>query len=412
MGLNLYRRHGRDCSAGHPADTQTYQFEENRKGKDRKPRCVCPIYVSGTLNRGFKRKNTERDQWDEASIVASVWESAESWEADAPAIAARGSVPESTRNRTRLADAITAYLSRNSSHNLSGETYRKYVSFTKQLQEFATNRGLLFIDQFTPSLVDALFQSWVDGPKAKAHKLTKLRSFFQFCINREWLSKSPVPVDLKVVGSSAIKNKYPFTDAELQRIIAACDRIGVVEWQNNLGHGCYSGEDVKDFIWVMCYTGLRISDVCLFNADRIRDDGKVFLFARKNGGDVSTKFPHWLLERIRARVRRSSDGRLFVAGPSTRVPTMTEVWRDKISKAFALAGHFDQRPTPHRFRHTFARILLQAGVPVSDVAVLLGDDERTVVKYYSRWVPELQERLEDHLDRAFGGLNRAFAAAG
>ncbi len=39
-------------------------------------------------------------------------------------------------------------------------------------------------------------------------------------------------------------------------------------------------------------------------------------------------------------------------------------------------------PTHHRFRHTFARILLQQGdVSIRDVAELLGDTEETVRKH-------------------------------
>ena len=48
---------------------------------------------------------------------------------------------------------------------------------------------------------------------------------------------------------------------------------------------------------------------------------------------------------------------------------------------------------PHRFRHTFARVLLEKGVSVSDVAELLGDDEETVRLQYSAWIKERQERL-------------------
>jgi hypothetical protein len=49
----------------------------------------------------------------------------------------------------------------------------------------------------------------------------------------------------------------------------------------------------------------------------------------------------------------------------------------------------------------FARILLQRGVPIADVADLLGDDEKTVRDHYSRWVPERQARLTKMLKEAF-----------
>lgn len=75
--------------------------------------------------------------------------------------------------------------------------------------------------------------------------------------------------------------------------------------------------------------------------------------------------------------------------------------RRRLNKVFALAGEFEQTPTPHRFRHTFARMLLQRGVPVADVADLLGDDEDTVRQHYARWVPERQARLTNILKDAF-----------
>lgn len=62
----------------------------------------------------------------------------------------------------------------------------------------------------------------------------------------------------------------------------------------------------------------------------------------------------------------------------------------------------ERKPTPHRFRHTFARILLQkAGVTVRDVAELLGDTEDIVLRHYSAWVPERQARLTKILKDAF-----------
>ena len=71
-----------------------------------------------------------------------------------------------------------------------------------------------------------------------------------------------------------------------------------------------------------------------------------------------------------------------------------------------------ERATPHRFRHTFARILLQKGVPVADVADLLGDDEKTVRNHYSRWVPERQARLTKILKDAFSDKPKLTAIRG
>jgi integrase len=90
--------------------------------------------------------------------------------------------------------------------------------------------------------------------------------------------------------------------------------------------------------------------------------------------------------------------KIFACGLSERLETATDTWRRKINRAFDLAGAFEcGTPTPHIFRHTFVRLLLQRGVSPRDVADLIGDTEDVVVEHYARWVPERQERLTNIL---------------
>ena len=160
----------------------------------------------------------------------------------------------------------------------------------------------------------------------------------------------------------------------------------------------------------MLYTGFRISDATLFSMKRLHGD-QVFIRAKKNGGDVFAYVPDWLRDRLRGArgaVRRAALHR----GQSDRLETVTNIWRRRMAKAFEAAGSFDEPATPHRFRHTFARILLQKGVPVADVADLLGDDEKTVREHYARWVPERQARLTRILQDAFDGRPKLTAIQG
>ena len=90
----------------------------------------------------------------------------------------------------------------------------------------------------------------------------------------------------------------------------------------------------------------------------------------------------------------------------------SEAYAPGNAKAFDVAGSFEEPATPHRFRHTFARIRLQRCVPVADVADLLGDDEKTVREHYSRWVPERQARLTKILKDAFGDKPKLTAIQG
>jgi site-specific recombinase XerD len=57
-------------------------------------------------------------------------------------------------------------------------------------------------------------------------------------------------------------------------------------------------------------------------------------------------------------------------------------------------GHkWTTKATPHRFRHSFARILLQKGESPATVAQLLGNTEDVVLEYYATWVEERQQKL-------------------
>ena len=106
-------------------------------------------------------------------------------------------------------------------------------------------------------------------------------------------------------------------------------------------------------------------------------------------------------ERIRARA--CEHGPLIFGEHQTKdMNVVTDVWRRKLNKLWALCGPWKEEPTPHRFRHTFARILLQrSGVTVRDVAELLGNSEQIVRRHYSAWIPERQERLTAMLKEAF-----------
>jgi integrase len=315
-------------------------------------------------------------------------------------------VPEPTPSKSRatVADACQVFITNREAAGISPATLRKYRTFAKQLGDYADSRGYVMIDQFTSADIDRFWASWKLGLRAKAKRLTTLRAFFRFCTRRKWIPESPVSPDIKApVGSSKAANKAPFTDEELNRIIRACDDVKV-EWKNEGGLGVWTGEDLKDLIWLMVYTGFRISDATLFNIKKLKSD-QVFIRATKNGGDVFAYIPPWLRDRLLARAERCGQ-RPFIVGRSERLETVTNVWRRRIAKAFEFAGPFEEPPTPHRFRHTFARILLQNGVPVADVADLLGDDEKTVREHYARWVPERQARLTKILKDAFHGQSR------
>jgi integrase len=401
VALNLYRRHRKDCEAGRAEDSTSGEFAERSRGWKR---CGCVIFCSGTLAGRFRRKRTGATTWDGARTCAAAFEAVGSWDGE---IASNPSLPDAAGRpeRITIAAATRLYLANRKTANLAPASLRKYGVFTRKLEAFADARGYVMLDQFTAADIDTFYSTSGLGIRSRAKMLESLRTFWRFCVHRELIAKSPVSPDLKPpIGANRIANKAPFTDEQLADIIKACDQINDYRkdgrWGNRFGSGNWTGDDLKDFIWFMTHTGLRISDVVLFEIDRLHGN-EVFLRAKKNGGEVFVWIPDWLRDRLQKRVKEFGK-RPFMVSSSQRLDGMTDIWRQRLAKVFELADIGRERGTPHRFRHTFARILLQRGVPVADVADLLGDDEKTVREHYSRWVVERQQRLSRILKDAFG----------
>jgi integrase len=133
----------------------------------------------------------------------------------------------------------------------------------------------------------------------------------------------------------------------------------------------------------------------------MKDPGEIHIRTTKAGTHVFTWVPEWLQERIRARALEFGP-LIFGAHQTKDLSVVTDVWRRKLKKLWSLCGPWSAPPTPQRFRHTFARVLLQRpGVTVRDVAELLGNSEQMVRKHYAAWIPERQERLTALLKEAF-----------
>lgn len=401
MALKLYRRHRKECEAGHPEDSKSGEFEEGRRGWKR---CGCPIHASGNIRGKFKRQSTSEWDWDAAKSVAAQWESAGAWEERATVasescqVAAQSAAPA-------IPEATEAFLSKCETRGIRRTTLAKYRTFVNQLNAYAANRGYIRIDQLSVLDMDRFYASWTDGVRSRAKKLERLKSFIQFCKKRNWLPED-IAEDLDAPhGASVVIPKAPFSDEDLKRIYAACDRIGAPT-RPGPGYRTWSGEDAKDFIFLSVYTGLRISDVATFDVNKRLHGNDVFLRMHKTGKPLSTWVPDWLVERLRRR-ERIFGSLIFRCGVTLNMKQLCDIWRNaRLRKVFDLAGPFEEKPTPHRFRHTFARILLEKGVPVADVAELIGDTERMVTLHYAKWIQTRQDRLTRILQEAFADKHK------
>jgi integrase len=352
MPPTLYRRHRKGCEASHMQGSFTGQFEEARRGAKR---CSCAIHVSGTLAGRFNRKQVGSVTWDQAREIAAQWEARGAWVGSIPpGTVVRQPEVEVPRGVTVI-KATDAFLAKCHNRGIQASTFNKYRTFAKQLSDYAIRRGYVFVSQLTVVDMDRFYASWKDAKRAKAKKLERLKSFVKFCAKREWLARDLVEDLEPPQGSSIPAHKTPFTDAELERIYAVCHTLAPVA--PGPGHRIWTGDDVEDFVLLSICTGMRISDVATFDLSKRLKGNDVFLRMHKTRKELYTWIPEWLAMRLRNRAANHGPV-IFITGKSLAMGTITNSWRKRLNKVFALAGPFDERPTPHRFRHTFVRMPL------------------------------------------------------
>ena len=108
-------------------------------------------------------------------------------------------------------------------------------------------------------------------------------------------------------------------------------------------------------------------------------------------------------DRLTTRAKLRMGSRPFIVGHSTRLETVTNVWRRRLAQAFEAAGPFEQKPTPPPVTPLARRLLQDGNSSIDDVAMARRRSEKTVALHYSAWVPERQERLTRMFKKAYDG---------
>lgn len=393
MALSLYRRHRRECKAGHPHNHLSSEFDERKRGWKR---CECPIVISGTLAGKFRRHSTGKWEWDDVRRIAAGFEDAGSW--DGHGAPKPEPLLEETPHRIAIVRATKLFLDE-MKETAALATHKKYRLLMARLIKFSEDRGYVMIDQWQPIDVRQFRSTWPVSPQTAVRRMAMMKPFFEYCVSNKWIKENPARGIKNPKGRDmsdrANEQKLPFTDDEIKKMYEACQEYGRTDRHK------WNGEDVADFISLSIYTGLRISDVALFQIDRMLPSGEIRVRTTKAGTHVYTWVPQWLQDRIRERAQKHGT-HIFGAHTTQSLDVITELWRRKLKIVWEACGPWKVKPTPHRFRHTFARILLQKpGVTVRDVAELLGNTEDVVRRAYSAWVPERQARLTKILQEAF-----------
>jgi site-specific recombinase XerD len=282
-------------------------------------------------------------------------------------------------------EAIEKFLAYQKARHLSGETIRKYENLLgRRLLSWtrATGRGQL--KQLSVDALRDFQQSWEDSPLYASKNLERLRAFFDFCLDAQWVSQNPT------TGLKGPKVKQsptlPFSRDEMKRIVEACDR--------------YPGNQdrLRAFVLVMRYSGLRVGDTIALSEDRLTEN-KLLLYTAKTGTPVYVPLAPEAVAAL-AKLETNGNRRFFSTG-NAKPQTARANWSRYLDTLFRLANV--EGGCSHRFRDTFAVELLVAGVPLETLSVLLGHSSVKITeRHYRPWVQTLQKKLEEEVRKAWG----------
>jgi integrase/recombinase XerD len=267
--LTIYRRHRRSCK--HLA-----------KGRKRR-QCQCPIWVDGWLEGKQIRESLKLRDWQRAQEMIRDWEAEE-----------RHVVPP---ERKTLTDCWKEFLADVEARKLHESTIRKYRSLKRQMEGHAKKRAFLFLDEFDLPTVSQFRSEWKDGQRSSAKKLERLRACFSFAQKRRWVAENPAS-ELKAPKITLCPT-LPFNREEMVRILTAIDNYK----EEIHERGSQNGLRLRELVFLLRYSGMRIGDAVSLTADRI-EGNRLFLYTQKTGVAAEHDFP-----RVRdSRSRKNTKG--------------------------------------------------------------------------------------------------------
>jgi integrase len=363
--LTLFRRHVRNCNF----------FGKSRLARgNRNCKLKCPIHVEGSLRGESVRKGLDLTSWEAASDLIAQWN-------------ASGEIGVVKPEIPTVKEAVKKFFEDAHARQLKPPTIKKLKNLLEtRLLRWCEDRGFQLLKQLD---VDALRQfqaSWNDGALSAQKNIERLRGFFRFCCDAGWMQKNHAKA-LKPPKAAGLSERVKvFTADEIKKILKACDRYPTL---NAFGYD--NPERVRAFVLALRYTGLRIGDCIGLKRSHLEGD-RLFLRTLKTGAQVYVPIPKELEGQL--EMIESGSEYFFWTGNGKR-DSAVSVWERTLRRLFALAS---VKGNPHMYRHTFATDLLIRGVPIEDVAILLGHSSPVITaKYYAHFVKARRERLEQRV---------------
>jgi site-specific recombinase XerD len=188
------------------------------------------------------------------------------------------------------------------------------------------------------------------------------KRFFRFCVANDWIQKNPWSSISPITDKNEKKPRYSFTKDDLKLIFK---EVG----------------EFHDFYYVLLHTGIRPTDA--FTLDSASFKGNMLTIQQKKTGDwlQSIPVPIHLIKQISDRIKK--DGYIF---PELQSDRQRRNVRKRIQSLFEPDFIRKNNINLHTFRHTYAQIMLDKGMPKEVLQTFLGHRSIRTTEIYANWI--------------------------
>ena len=262
-----------------------------------------------------------------------------------------------------------------SEKQLSLHTQTNYARDLEKFQKFCMEKNIADLARLTPGHIrTAVAQLHRDGLGGKSLQrwLSSLRSFFQFCILRQWM-----------VNNVADGIAAPKTPKKLPKTLDVDQAIQFVEIE---GDDFIQQRD-RALVELIYSSGLRLAEAVALNLNDI-DWGDAMLHVRAGKGDKARILPigseamaalkNWL--PARKVFASENEPALFITQRGSRIGhRAVQIRLQQIS----LQRGMDTPVHPHMLRHSFASHMLESSGDLRLVQEMLGHANISTTQIYT-----------------------------
>ncbi|MBN2664813.1 MAG: site-specific integrase [Bacteroidales bacterium] len=269
------------------------------------------------------------------------------------------------------------------------ETYK--ASF-KNLKQF---RAEILMNELDYSLISD-FDRFIRNKGRKQNTIARIHKHIKFFINkavqRGYLEMHKNPYN-NFASKTIQSTKIPLSTDELKK-------IEEIQFSNDYKHL----NRIRDYFLFMVYTGLRYSDFVNLTKDEvnIKNIDDMFLsFNPIKTETTSNKRVYVPLKQkaveIIKKYQNEDSENIFSHKDTFRLGNkITNQYFNRELKTLGVLCHIKKNITCHVARHTFATIILNAGVPIDVVSKLLGHTSISTTMIYAKTLPvKIKDSLKD-----------------